>query len=116
MYNGILETVPVLYFSRKQLKRGNFVEIFSVCSRFGSTYTCEQLFSIMKFTKSKLRSRISDVHLEMFCFLLHLTCHQMLKNFHKASSIKCHINVVLLKCENICFAIFVISMIAIVAM
>ena len=31
---------------------------------FGSTYTCEQSISAMKFTKSKLRSRISDAHLE----------------------------------------------------
>jgi len=33
-------------------------------SMFGSTYTCEQMFSTMKFTKSNLRSRISDAHLE----------------------------------------------------
>ena len=31
---------------------------------FGSTYTCEQLFSTIKFTKSKLRLGISDAHLE----------------------------------------------------
>ena len=35
-----------------------------MASMFGSSYTCEQLFSTMKFTKSKLRSRISDAHLE----------------------------------------------------
>jgi len=52
----------------------------------------------------------------MIWLLLHLTCHQMLKNFHKASSIKCHINAVLLKCEYIYFALFVIGMIEIVAM
>jgi len=31
------------------------------------------------------------------------------KNSHKASSIKCHMNVVLLKCDYIYFAIFVIG-------
>ena len=35
-----------------------------MASMFGSTYTCEQSISAMKFTKSKLRSRISDAHLE----------------------------------------------------
>ena len=35
-----------------------------MASMFGSTYTCEQLFSTMKFTKSKLRLRISNSHLE----------------------------------------------------
>ena len=30
---------------------------------FGSTYTCEQLFSTMKYTKSKLRTKITDNHL-----------------------------------------------------
>ena len=32
-------------------------------SIFGSTYNCEQLFSTMNYTKSKLRSRITDNHL-----------------------------------------------------
>ncbi|XP_067123968.1 general transcription factor II-I repeat domain-containing protein 2-like [Centruroides vittatus] len=33
-------------------------------SLFGSTYICEQLFSRMKHTKSKIRTKISDEHLE----------------------------------------------------
>ena len=61
-------------------------------SMFGSTYTCERLFSTMKFTKSKLGSCISDAHLENVLLLALSDYHQMLKNFHKASSIKCHIN------------------------
>ena len=68
-------------------------------SMFDGKYPCEQMFSAIKYMKSKLRSRISSVHLEMLCFLHHPTCLQILKNFHKTSSIKCHINVVLLKCE-----------------
>ena len=33
-------------------------------SLFGSTYICEQLFTKMKPTKSKTRSRLTDCHLE----------------------------------------------------
>ena len=33
-------------------------------SMFGSTYVCEQLFSSMKITKSKLRTRLHDGHLQ----------------------------------------------------
>ena len=83
-----------------------------MASMFGGTYTCEQLFSTMKFTKSKLRSRISDAYLEDVSPGL----SPDVENFRKASSIKCHINAVLLKSECIYFAIFVISMIEIVAM
>ncbi|UYV81899.1 GTF2IRD2B [Cordylochernes scorpioides] len=32
-------------------------------SMFGSTYRCEQLFSLMKGNKPPIRSRITDVHL-----------------------------------------------------
>ena len=30
---------------------------------FGSTYICEQTFSVMKFTKSRYRSSLTDEHL-----------------------------------------------------
>ena len=30
---------------------------------FGSTYVCEQLFSKMKFTKNKMRTNLTDDHL-----------------------------------------------------
>ena len=33
-------------------------------SLFGSTYICEQLFTKMKHTKSKTKSRLTDCHLE----------------------------------------------------
>ena len=35
-----------------------------MASMFGSTYIYGQLFSTMKFTESKPRSRITDAHLE----------------------------------------------------
>ncbi|XP_042242397.1 general transcription factor II-I repeat domain-containing protein 2B-like [Homarus americanus] len=36
---------------------------------FGSTYICEQTFSIMKLNKSKLRSAMTDDHLEQVLFI-----------------------------------------------
>ncbi|UYV66294.1 GTF2IRD2 [Cordylochernes scorpioides] len=36
---------------------------YEIMSMFGSTYRCEQLFSLMKGNKSPIRSRITDVHL-----------------------------------------------------
>lgn len=36
---------------------------YEIISMFGSTYRCEQLFTIMKGNKSPIRSRITDIHL-----------------------------------------------------
>ncbi|UYV81898.1 hypothetical protein LAZ67_21000070 [Cordylochernes scorpioides] len=36
---------------------------YEIMSMFGSTYRCEQLFSLMKGNKPPIRSRITDVHL-----------------------------------------------------
>jgi hypothetical protein len=36
---------------------------YEIMSMFGSTYRCEQLFSLMKGNKSPIRSRITDSHL-----------------------------------------------------
>ncbi|UYV60914.1 hypothetical protein LAZ67_1002785 [Cordylochernes scorpioides] len=36
---------------------------YGIMSMFGSTYRCEQLFSLMKGNKTPIRSRITDVHL-----------------------------------------------------
>ncbi|UYV66580.1 GTF2IRD2 [Cordylochernes scorpioides] len=36
---------------------------YEIMPMFGSTYRCEQLFSLMKGNKSPIRSRITDVHL-----------------------------------------------------
>ena len=35
-----------------------------MCSAFDSNYICEQLFSRMKHTKNKNRTKITDKHLE----------------------------------------------------
>jgi hypothetical protein len=42
----------------------HFIEhVQRIVAMFGSTYSCEQLFSKMKYTKSRLRSNLSDRHL-----------------------------------------------------
>jgi hypothetical protein len=50
------------------LDRDKFPEILKVAGfwavQFGSTYVCEQCFSIMKLTKSKHRSRLTNSHLD----------------------------------------------------
>lgn len=49
------------------LKEENFPHLRRHAQRilvlFGSTYVCEQTFSVMKFNKSKHRSSITDEHL-----------------------------------------------------
>ena len=63
-------------FIHKKLNRAEFYEkldrakypnlhklAIRMMSMFGSTYTCEQLFSKMNLVKNKKRSRISDKHL-----------------------------------------------------
>lgn len=39
------------------------------CCRFGSTYVCEQIFSIMNFIKNKYRSTLTDSHLKNLILL-----------------------------------------------
>ncbi|KAG0713476.1 General transcription factor II-I repeat domain-containing protein 2 [Chionoecetes opilio] len=42
----------------------NYIEhVKRIGAIFGSTYCCEQLFSKMKYTKSRIRSQLSDRHL-----------------------------------------------------
>jgi len=41
--------------------RNNELKMMSL---FGSTYTCEHIFSRMKIDKSKTRARLTDIHLE----------------------------------------------------
>ena len=50
-----------------------------IVAMFGSTYCCEQLFSKMRHTKSRLHSKLSDRHLNdillLSIYLLHRTRH-----------------------------------------
>ncbi len=49
-------------------------------SLFGSTYLCEQTFSLMNLNKSKLRSKITDSHLHN---ILSLSVSQLQPNLEK---------------------------------
>lgn len=39
------------------------------CCRFGSTYVCEQIFSVMNVIKTKYRSKLTDTHLKHLILL-----------------------------------------------
>ena len=60
-------TSSPLSFFRDHLHADSFPKLLQhvqrILTMFGSTYRCEQLFSKMKYTKSRLRSQISDRHL-----------------------------------------------------
>ncbi|XP_050516254.1 general transcription factor II-I repeat domain-containing protein 2B-like [Diabrotica virgifera virgifera] len=59
--NGLIE------FYKKYINRNQYPNLTKLAlqqiSLFGSTYICEQLFSRMKYNKSKTRSSLSDNHL-----------------------------------------------------
>ncbi|XP_076062397.1 general transcription factor II-I repeat domain-containing protein 2-like [Oratosquilla oratoria] len=58
---------PLSFFRDIVLPSNNFQKYIAhvqrIVAMFGSTYCCEQLFSKMKYTKSHLRSQLSDRHL-----------------------------------------------------
>ncbi|XDV39475.1 hypothetical protein PO909_008719 [Leuciscus waleckii] len=56
---GAAEFAPLLPESMPQLR----LHAARIMSMFGSTYSCEQMFSIMKLTKTSHRSRLTDQHL-----------------------------------------------------
>ena len=63
------EGIWLLDFYKKYLLKSGLYPILTnnakeMASMLGSTYTCKQVFLTMKFTKSKLRSLISDALLE----------------------------------------------------
>jgi hypothetical protein len=71
-YNTDLEekykNVGLLDFYSKYIEKETFPAILShaifMMSLFGSTYVCEQLFFQIKNVKSKVRTRMTEVHLE----------------------------------------------------
>ena len=65
----IYNSSPLSFFRDTALRSGNFpkytAHVQRIVAMFGGTHSncCEQLFSKMKFTKSRLRSLLSDRHL-----------------------------------------------------
>jgi hypothetical protein len=56
------DEVSLLEFYQKYVEKGKFVNLRMYAARifslFGSTYLCEQMFSRMKHSKSKLRKKL----------------------------------------------------------
>ena len=56
------------FYNNYVLPSGKYHNILNnaklIISLFGSTYTCEQVFSKMKYTKNHLRTRLRDDHLD----------------------------------------------------
>ena len=73
------KVVPVTTFPELR----SFIVIF--ISRFGTTYRCEQAFSVMKFVKSKYRTRLTHAHLEVSMKLAVTDLQPRLERFGKES-------------------------------
>lgn len=62
------EDVELCDFYKKYLEEDNFPQLRKFARRlicaFGSTYKCEQFFSLMKVNKSTHRTRLTDDNLE----------------------------------------------------
>ena len=73
------ESIDKFYAS---LNASKFVNLRKMAMKllvlFGSTYICEQTFSIMNINKTKLRSNLTDVHLQS---LLRISTSNMLPEF-----------------------------------
>ena len=67
-YNSLFKQTPNVVDFYKVLPENAFPELRKfagkLLSLFASTYICEQTFSLMKLTKSKSRTRLTDEHLE----------------------------------------------------
>lgn len=78
------KSVSLLTFD-SSLKDENFPHMRSVAQMtlglFGSAYTCKQTFSVMKFSKSRCKSCISDEHL-LCSSHLHMANSRITPNFN----------------------------------
>ena len=85
------EGVLLFDFYKKYLEYKQYPNLINhakkMASMFGSTYVCEQLFSFMKVTKSKLRAQHNDGHLQD---ILLLATSNLTPDLHKLSSQKQH--------------------------
>ena len=72
-----------------------------MASMFGSTYACEQLFSTINLTKTKLGAQPTDEHLQDAMLLSSSTYHLNFKNFQIKLNMKYRINVFLAVSINV---------------
>ena len=96
----------LLGFYKKYLESkrySNFVKhVKKMASIFGTTYVCEQLFSTMKLTKTKLGAQPTDEHLQDVMLLSSSTHYLNFKNFLIKHNLKYSINVFLPVSINVC--------------
>ena len=61
------DSVRISNFYKEYVPQSTYPHLHDNAKRvmcmFGSTYSCEQIFSKMNYTKNKLRNRLSDRHL-----------------------------------------------------
>ena len=83
------EGLLLLDFYKKYLECKQYLNLINhakkMASMFGSTYVCEQLFSCMKATKSKLKTQLNDGHLQD---IILLATSNLTRDLHKLSSQK----------------------------
>ena len=83
------EGVLLFEFYKKYLESKQYSNLINhakkMASMFGSTYVCEQLFSSMKVTKSKLRKQPNDGHSQD---IILLATSNLTPDLHKLSSQK----------------------------
>ena len=86
------KTNDILQFYKKHvMSHGTFPGLVQhakkMCCIFGSTYLCESLFSKMKYTTSRSRSRLTDEHLE---YHLKLSIYSLGVNIEDLSKVMQH--------------------------
>jgi hypothetical protein len=62
--------------------------VLLMSSVFGSSYRCEQLFSIMKNVRSRTRTRLTDEHLDGCMRIATTEIKRILKDYCRKSSAK----------------------------
>ena len=100
------EHVSLFDFYEKYLESKRYPSsvkhVQKMASIFGSTYACEQLFSTMKLTTTKLAAQPTDKYLQDVMLLSSSTYHLNFKNFQIKRHIKYRINVFLPISINVC--------------
>lgn len=84
-------TLQEFYSVLDQDKLKNLLDTaYQVFCMFGSTYTCEQTFSVMNLNKNRQRSSLTDVNLEA---ILRTATSNMTPNFDKiVATKKCNVS------------------------
>ena len=86
MLKAKYDSIPIANFYKEYVQKSTYLHLFDNAKRvmcmFGSTYCCEQLFSKMNYTKNKLRTRLSDRHLND---VLHISSAKLPVDFNALS-------------------------------